>query len=165
LYLKLFCSFDEFRAESGDLEQHLESELSKAEEKNTQLTGALLKLQEGSNESNISFRERLRESSAEVDKLHQELTRIQSQLETTRTQNRQLEQANDDLERHKREAEAVVESLREERDRIAEEKICLGIEYEEYILKTEENIQRQKQEIFELKSELQVSCLCLFVFV
>jgi chromosome segregation ATPase len=131
--------------------------LERAEQNISQLSSKLLVLQEQANEASLSFREKLQKASVEADSLRDELNKVEGILEDTKKKNRKLEQENDDLERHKREAEAIVDSLREERDRITEEKICLHTEYDEYKQNAEEAMERLRQEIQELKSELQVN--------
>ena len=164
-YTELEQSFDEFRVESGELESHLESELERSETNISELSSKLLSLQERANESQTTFREKIRESSMEVDKFQQELIKAEGLLEETRKKNRKLEQENDDLERHKREAEAVVESLKEERDQILEQKICLQVEFDDLKVKNEETIQRLRQEVLELTSEVQVQFFLSFFFI
>ena len=50
----------------------------------------------------------------------------------------------------------MCDSLREERDRILEERICLQVEFDEFRSRAQEGEQRLKEEFQDLKAELKV---------
>ncbi|ELR13289.1 uncharacterized protein ACA1_237820 [Acanthamoeba castellanii str. Neff] len=165
------ASFAEFMESSKALEQEMERDLQRSEKKNDETSRALslLKLQ---HEDLLAKHARVTEEYAkqlerqQVARTHTghtdacdrqaETETLRSELKVIGVKKRQLEQDNDDLGRRERESSASVADLGEKLDKAIEENACLQSELEEARSRTEELIQRLKEEISEQKSELAV---------
>lgn len=146
---------EEFQTSSHELEFELESQLTRAENKNKELTVTNSKLQ--TEVENLKEKlEKLQLSSyRQVSELETELTTVQSYGDRLQKYIRELEQTNDDLERAKRAAVVSLEDFEARLNQAIERNAFLESELDE-----KENlvvcVQRLKDEARDLRHELAV---------
>ncbi|VDN96174.1 unnamed protein product [Rodentolepis nana] len=147
--------FKEFQFNSKELESELETQLDLLEKSNAELQA---KLERITIENETSYEKH----DAVVARLNRQITNLQDEVNNLKTESahrkdyiRQLEQANDDLERSNRNALASIGDIEDRLNQVLEKNALLEVELYE---KEELNvcIQRLKDEVRELNQELNI---------
>jgi len=94
---------------------------------------------------------------AELEKLKLEHTSALSSYSDLKIKLRNMEQANDDLERRQREGSSAVESTEANLELVIEEKVMLEADLEDAVTEGREKEQRLRDEIRDLSSELTIT--------
>jgi len=150
-------NFNEFQESSRDLEAEMEKDLERSEKKIKDLTISLEKMKEDYEQQLEKARRNTEESSKLIHSLQAELEKNgRSQRDLLREKQR-LEEENDNLERKERQLTASLQDITEKSNRLLEENAWLQTELEEQKLKSQEVIQRFRDEVRELQLELSVA--------
>lgn len=170
--------FKEFQYNSKELESELEVQLELLEKGNAELQAKLERITMDNESSNVSWISYLfiiqknityflinhsfsqEKHDALVSRLNRQVTSLQEEVNNLKTEAaqrkdyiRQLEQANDDLERSNRNALASVEDIEDRLNQVLEKNALLEVElYEKEELDV--YVQRLKDEVRELNQEL-----------
>ncbi|VDL19320.1 unnamed protein product [Hymenolepis diminuta] len=145
--------FKEFQYNSKELESELEVQLELLEKGNAELQAKLERItmdNESSSEKHDALVTRL---NRQVTSLQEEVNNLKTEAAQRKDYIRQLEQANDDLERSNRNALASVGDIEDRLNQVLEKNALLEVElYEKEELDV--YVQRLKDEVRELNQEL-----------
>lgn len=150
----LHQTFEEFQASSREFEQELEKELSVAEKKCSDLGSMTTKLQQENEDLKAKIKNINKQNATKVQNLEDEINSLKNGQQMMKGRITELELQNDDLERKCRANEASAKIASEQHERSLERQVYVEGELEEYKMSTTEIIQRLKDEIRDLNSEL-----------
>jgi len=164
LYLKkesefkeMESNFEEFQESSHELEHVMDEELKRSEKKVGDLSNLVAKLQTELDLTKNKARTAISESERLITKLQEEVEVLQKSQNKLTEFKRKLEQENDDLEEREREHTESIQQLNENLEKALLSKILLESQIEDLSeQKNMEDIQRLKDEVLDLKSELTV---------
>lgn len=139
----LQTAFDEYIASSRELEDELDGELAKMQEKLAESSAA-----------NAALISQLESLNPQLSSLERALTDSKNKLEAESELRRQTELAQDEAENRAREAEGALEALKSESDNIHEQLAFREEEVEEMRLELEVENERHKVEEAELQAQL-----------
>jgi len=139
----LQTAFDEYIASSRELEDELDAELAKMQEKLSESSGA-----------NAALIAQLESLNPQLSQLERALSETKTKLESESTARRQAELAQDEAEARAREAEGTLEKLRAENDQVHEQLAFREEEVEEMRLELEVEKERHTVEHEELAAQL-----------
>lgn len=146
---------DEFQEGSRELEAELETQLEQAEARQRELLSAKTRLET----ENESLKARLdasqNESYLTISSLQDEVAQLKAVREEVQKYVRELEQANDDLERAKRATVCSLEDFEQKLNQAIERNAILENELDEKET-LQESVQRLKDEARDLRQELAV---------
>ncbi|TMW56683.1 hypothetical protein Poli38472_006693 [Pythium oligandrum] len=143
-------SFDEYTQSSQELEQELEAELARMEQKNATLDKRVHVMEEELTQT----RGKLDATLQEMRKCENELMSLRGEISRVLSIKRDLEQETDELNTQVRILQATEEDLRHKMEREIEEKVFLLSDQEELKLEHELVTERLRTEIMDLKSEI-----------
>jgi len=150
-------NFEEFQESSHELEHVMDEELKRSEKKVSDLSNLVSKLQTELDLTKNKARTAISESERLVTKLQEEVEVLQKSQNKLTEFKRKLEQENDDLEEREREHTESIQQLNENLEKALLSKILLESQIEDLSeQKNVEDIQRLKDEVVDLKSELTV---------
>lgn len=139
----LQTAFDEYIASSRELEDELDAELAKMQEKLAESSGA-----------NAALISQLESLNPQLSQLERALSDTKRKLEAESTARRQSELAQDEAEARARETEASLEALRAESDQVHEQLAFREEEVEEMRLELEVEKERHTVELEELAAQI-----------
>lgn len=142
----LQTAFDEYIASSRELEDELDAELAKMQEKLAESSGA-----------NAALIAQLENLNPQLSQLERAVSDTKRKLEAESTARRQAELAQDEAEARAREAEGSLEALRAESDQVHEQLVFREEEVEEMRLELEVEKERHSVELEELAAQVAVS--------
>lgn len=142
----LQSAFDEYITSSRELEEELDAEIAKMQEKLAQSAAA-----------NAALSSQLETIAPQLNSLEQALTDSRSKLQLEERLRRQAEQAQDEAEARSREVEGSLAALREDCDAAHEELAFKESELEETRLELEVEKERYRVEMEDLRSDLEVA--------
>jgi len=150
-------NFEEFQESSHELEHVMDEELKRSEKKVGDLSNLVAKLQTELDLTKNKARTAISESERLIAKLQEEVEVLQKSQNKLTEFKRKLEQENDDLEEREREHTESIQQLNENLEKALLSKILLESQIEDLSeQKNMEDIQRLKDEVVDLKSELTV---------
>jgi len=150
-------TFNEYQQSSKDLEAELERELTTNEKKLKEITSLFHRLKSEHDETAEKSRRSAEDAGKMIHNLQDELEALKKSNKDLRREKQRLEQENDELERRVREAEASLHDLTEKMNKTLEENSFLQTEFEETKNRSQETIQRMKDEMRDLQLELIVT--------
>eukprot|EP01112_Ceratiomyxa_fruticulosa_P021549 TRINITY_DN761_c0_g1_i1.p1 TRINITY_DN761_c0_g1~~TRINITY_DN761_c0_g1_i1.p1 ORF type:complete len:379 (+),score=106.95 TRINITY_DN761_c0_g1_i1:239-1375(+) len=156
-YDELEASFSEFQEFSKQLEEELEQDSTAAEKRHAELLASHSRLKADMEVLQEKHAKVLRESSAQIHTLQEEVQKYIHLKNELQSDVRRLEQENDTLERRERQASATNQDLSERLDKAIEENVWLQSELDEQKTLSLETIQRLREEIRDLKLEMSIN--------
>mmetsp|Transcript_22817 Transcript_22817/g.43397 ORF Transcript_22817/g.43397 Transcript_22817/m.43397 type:complete len:1375 (+) Transcript_22817:150-4274(+) len=139
-------AFDEYIASSRELEEELDAELAKLQEKLAESTSA-----------NAVLSQQLENMGPQISSLEVSLTEARQKLKEEQKLRRAAEQAQDDTDQRLREMEQSLAQMREENDLVHEELAFKENELEETKLELEVEKQQLQNELSSVRSALDVA--------
>jgi len=140
----LQTAFDEYIASSRELEEELDAELAKMQEKLAESSAA-----------NAALASQLENVTPQLTSIEQALSVARSKLERESASRRKAELAQDEAEARARQLEGAIGALREECDSLHEELAFKEGEMEEAKIELEVANESHRQEVEDLKSEIE----------
>jgi len=150
-------TFTEFQQSSKELEAEMERELVTNEKNLKDKTFMYHRLKSEHDEMIEKSRRIAEDSGKMIHNLQDEVDSLKKGNKELRREKQRLEQENDELERRVREAEASLLDLTEKMNKTLEENSFLQTEFEDTKNRSQETIQRMKDEIRDLKLELELN--------
>ncbi|XP_074647761.1 nuclear distribution protein nudE homolog 1-like isoform X2 [Tubulanus polymorphus] len=147
---------DEFQVSSRDLEAELETQLEQVEKKNKELTSTNGRLQMELESIQEKLEQQHQTTFTQISDLQNELAQVKGYRDELQRYIRELEQANDDLERAKRATVVSLEDFELRLNQAIERNAFLESELDEKEL-LQTTIQRLKDESRDLKQELAIT--------
>jgi len=147
-------TFTEFQQSSKDLESEMERELQATEKKLKDINSQYHRLKNDNEEAIEKGRRSSDDSAKMIHNLQDEVESARKSNKEFRRDKQRLEQENDELERRVRVAEASLHDLSEKLNKTLEENAWLQTELEERTNRSQESIQRLKDEIRDLQLEI-----------
>lgn len=142
----LQSAFDEYITSSRELEEELDAELAKMQEKLAESSAA-----------NAALSSQLENIAPQLSSLEKALTDTRHKLELEQKARRMAEMGQDEAEARCREAEGLVEGLREDCDAAHEELAFRESELEETKLELEVERERHRVEVEEMQQEIMIA--------
>lgn len=149
-------SFSEFQEFSKQLEEEMEQELQAAEKKYSDLLNQHKRLKEEHENTVERMVRSSKESSTLINSLQEELARITQTKNICQQNVRKLEQENDTLEQRERVLTVSVGDLQDRLERVMEENVWLQSELDDHRIQSDEQTQRLRDEIRDLKLEISI---------
>lgn len=149
-------SFSEFQEFSKQLEEEMEQELQASEKKYAELLSQHKRLKEEHENTVERMTRSSKESSTLINNLQEELSRVTQSRNLLQQNIRKLEQENDTLEQRERVLTVSVGDLQDRLERVMEENVWLQSELDEQRIQSDEQIQRLRDEIRDLKLEISI---------
>lgn len=149
-------SFSEFQEFSKQLEEEMEQELKSAEKKYAELLAQHKRLKEEHENTVEKMTRSSRESSTLINNLQEELSRVTQSRNNVQQNVRKLEQENDTLEQRERVLTVSVGDLQDRLERVMEENVWLQSELDEQRIQADEQTQRLRDDIRDLKLEISI---------
>jgi len=147
-------TFNEFQDSSKDLEKEMEREIERSEKQVKETTSNFRKLKDEFEEFKEKSRRTAEDSGRMIHNLQEDSEKIKKVKRELEMEKQKVEEENDNLERREREANASIHDLTDKLNKLMEETAWLTTELEEQKQKTMEIIQRNKDEIRDLRLEL-----------
>ncbi|XP_064406535.1 nuclear distribution protein nudE-like 1 [Halichondria panicea] len=145
--------FDDYQESSRELEAELEAQLEQAEGNNKDLLSRVARLEEENDSLKSKLDVNQSETYVSLSTLQEERSELTALKETLQTYVRQLEQANDDLERGKRSTMSSLEDFEKKLNQAFERNAILENELDEKA-RLGEMCQRLKDEVRDLHAEM-----------
>jgi len=149
-------TFNDFQQSSKELESEMERELTTNEKKLKDMTSMYRRLKSEHDEMIEKSRRIAEDSGKMIHSLQDEAEALKKATKDLRREKQRLEQENDELERRVREADASLQDLTEKMNKTLEENSFLQTELEDVKNRSQETIQRMKDEMRDLKLELEI---------
>lgn len=149
-------SFSEFQEFSKQLEEEMEQELKGSEKKYSELLSQHKRLKEEHENTVEKAARTSKESSQLINSLQEELSRVTQSRNVLQQNIRKLEQENDTLEQRERVLTVSVSDLQDRLERVMEENVWLQSELDEHKIQSDEQSQRLRDEIRDLKLEISI---------
>jgi len=146
--------FEDFQQSSKELESEMERELQLNEKKLKDLTSQYHRIKNEYEDSQDKSRRSTEDTNKMLHSLQDEVETLRKTTGELRREKRLLEQENDELETRVRVSEASLHDLSEKLNKTLEENAWLQTELEEKATRNQETVQRLKEEIKDLQSEI-----------
>jgi len=149
-------TFNDFQQSSKELESEMERELTTNEKKLKDMSSLYHRLKSEHDEMIEKSRRIAEDSGKMIHNLQDETESLKKATKDLRREKQRLEQENDQLERRVREAEASLHDLTEKMNKTLEENSFLQTELEDTKNRSQESIQRMKDEMRDIRLELEL---------
>jgi len=149
-------TFNDFQQSSKELESEMERELTTNEKKLKDMSSLYHRLKSEHDEMIEKSRRIAEDSGKMIHNLQDETESLKKATKDLRREKQRLEQENDQLERRVREAEASLHDLTEKMNKTLEENSFLQTELEDSKNRSQESIQRMKDEMKDIRLELEL---------
>jgi len=149
-------TFTDFQQSSKELESELERELQTTEKKLKDINSQYHRLKGEQEEMSEKSRRSADDAGKKIHNLQDDLEAVRKSNKEFRRDKQRLEQENDELERRVRVAEASLHDLSEKLNKTLEENAWLQTELEDRTNRSQETIQRLKDEIRDLQLEITI---------